>query len=169
MNHPRPTAWLPRDEYLSTLPKATCYACLYFTDERGRPLQLKSCYESTEIWQNAGGNLDPGETPWQTAVRETREETGLVITGGPRPLLLTHFIPEEPSWPVSRVGFIFDGGILTDDQLDHIVLDPEEHSDWSVRTLDEWRQEMNAATYDRLTTADTARRTGTGAYLHTML
>jgi 8-oxo-dGTP pyrophosphatase MutT (NUDIX family) len=29
------------------------------------------------IWLQPGGHIDPGETPWQAALRETREETGI--------------------------------------------------------------------------------------------
>ncbi|HVL97767.1 MAG TPA: NUDIX domain-containing protein [Egibacteraceae bacterium] len=29
------------------------------------------------IWLQPGGHLDPGETPWEAAVRETAEETGI--------------------------------------------------------------------------------------------
>ena len=29
------------------------------------------------LWLQPGGHVDPGETPWDTAVRETREETGV--------------------------------------------------------------------------------------------
>ncbi|HWC39078.1 MAG TPA: NUDIX domain-containing protein [Acidimicrobiales bacterium] len=32
------------------------------------------------IWMQPGGHVDPGETPWQTARRETIEETGLDVT-----------------------------------------------------------------------------------------
>ena len=39
------------------------------------------------IWLQPGGHVDPGETPWAAAVRETTEETGLTAShppGGPR-------------------------------------------------------------------------------------
>jgi 8-oxo-dGTP pyrophosphatase MutT (NUDIX family) len=32
------------------------------------------------IWNLPGGGSLPGEAPWETAVRETREETGLVVS-----------------------------------------------------------------------------------------
>lgn len=32
------------------------------------------------IWLQPGGHIDPGETPWDAALRETREETGLAVS-----------------------------------------------------------------------------------------
>ncbi|MFF5284642.1 NUDIX domain-containing protein [Streptomyces sp. 62] len=156
--------WLPPAEYVDTLPRATAYACLYFTDTAGRPFQLRATY-TTESWQWPGGNMDPGETPWETAVRECHEETGLVFTGEPR-LLAADFVTHRgEDWPANHIGFIFDGGELTDEQIASVVLDPEEHSEYRLRTLDEWEREMHPREFARLVEIDRARRTGSTVYV----
>ncbi|MFG2334899.1 NUDIX domain-containing protein [Streptomyces sp. NPDC048604] len=158
--------WLPPVEYVATLPKATAYACLYFTDTMNRPFQLRSVYGS-EAWQWPGGNMDPGETPWQTAVRECREETGIEFPGEPR-LLGAHFLePCGEDWPVNHIGFIFDGGTLTDEQIAGVVLDPEEHAEYRVHTLAEWERVMTPRNFQRLAHIERARREGAAVYLET--
>jgi len=150
---------MARTDYLATLPKATVYACLYFTDVRGRPLQMRSVY-GNRPWQIPGGNLDPGEDPYQTAVRETYEETGLRVEG-PRPLLLAHYIRADPDEaPLAKIGFCFDGGTLDDDQLASIRLDPEEHDRWAVEDWATWERLMSPEGYRRLAALAEARRTG---------
>ena len=37
-------------------------------------------------WCQIAGAIEPGETAWQAALRETREETGLVSNGCTRPI-----------------------------------------------------------------------------------
>jgi 8-oxo-dGTP pyrophosphatase MutT (NUDIX family) len=157
-----PAGWLPPEEYARTIANATVYGCLYFTDTHGRPLGLRSSIDPG-LWQWPGGNTDKGETPWETAVRECREETGLGFTGEPR-LLTAAFAPVGGGWPLCRVGFVFDGGTLTDDQLDAIVLDPAEHSEWRVLTIEEWRTVMDPAVFGGLLEADAARRAGAARY-----
>ncbi len=120
--------WMPPEQYAETVPKATCFACLYFTDEDDRPLQLRSVYSPAHPWQLVGGTMDPGERPWQTAVRECAEETGLTVTGPPRLLATVYGLPGD-EWPYSTIGCVFDGGRLSPAQIDGIVLNPEEHDE----------------------------------------
>ncbi|MGW0900525.1 NUDIX domain-containing protein [Streptomyces goshikiensis] len=158
------STWLPPAEYVKTIAQATSYACLYFTDTSGRPVQLRAT-RGGEAWQWPGGNMDPGESPWECAVRECREETGMVFEGEPR-LLGTLFIRHQgEAWPANHIGFVFDGGTLTDEQIAAFVLDPAEHTEVQVHSLEEWRAIMAPANFDRLRVIDAARRAGTVAYL----
>jgi 8-oxo-dGTP pyrophosphatase MutT (NUDIX family) len=46
-------------------------------DESGRVLLARR--DRPPIWNLPGGGVEPGETPWAAAIRETREEVGLVV------------------------------------------------------------------------------------------
>ncbi|WP_307811651.1 NUDIX hydrolase [Streptomyces sp. AV19] len=157
--------WLPPQEYSAGLPKATMYGSLFFTDTAERPLQLLSSVVAG-VWQFPGGNTDEGESPWGTAVRECREETGIDFTGPPR-LLAVHFMPPVGGWVACRTGFIFDGGVLTDEQFAAIRLDPDEHVEWQVRTVGDWERECDPLTFRRLAAVMAARRSGGAAYFET--
>ena len=53
------------------------------TGSRGTVLHL---HKRLRLWLQPGGHIDAGETPWDAAVRETKEETGLLgrhPEGGP--------------------------------------------------------------------------------------
>ncbi|MBT2213503.1 NUDIX domain-containing protein [Actinomadura sp. NEAU-AAG7] len=156
--------WLPPEEYVRTLPNATMYAALYFTDTGGDPFALRSAH-GVETWQFPGGNVEHGDTtPFATAVRECREETGIEF-GGPPTLLLTHFIPPRPGWPCAKIGFVFDGGVLTSAELDRIVLDASEHTDWLVQPLGTWKTMMSPRLYTRIHALHEARKGRSAAFL----
>ncbi|MFJ8164298.1 NUDIX domain-containing protein [Streptomyces sp. NPDC096136] len=155
--------WLPPEQYVKTIANATSYAALYFTDTAGRPVQLRAVGDAG-TWQWPGGNMDHGETPWECAVRECFEETGISFAG-PQKLLAVHFIARGAAWPLNKFGVVFDGGHLTDAQIARVTLDPAEHTELRVHTLGEWQQIMHPDGFARLRAADTARRTGTVAYL----
>ncbi|MFD7320553.1 NUDIX domain-containing protein [Streptomyces sp. NPDC059875] len=117
-----------------------------------------------EIRRWPGGNMDPGETPWECAVRECREESGIVFEGERR-LLGMQFLVKNAAWPTNQIGFIFDGGTLRDEQIKNIVLDPKEHTEVCVRTLDEWEREMTPRNFAQLREIDAGRRAGTVAFM----
>ncbi|TGB08730.1 GNAT family N-acetyltransferase [Streptomyces sp. MZ04] len=156
-------SWVPPEQYAQSLPKAVAYVCLYVTDEADRPLQLHSVYSPSHPWHMIGGALDLGETPWEAAVRECREETGLDIAGPPR-LLATVYGPPRPRRPFSTVQFVFDGGRLSTEQIHRIVLAPHEHDEARVLPLDQWQALMPDTDFARLRAVEEARRTGVAGY-----
>ncbi|CAL9316682.1 NUDIX domain-containing protein [Streptomyces sp. SudanB25_2051] len=160
------TTWLPPEEYVASLPKAAMFGAVFFTDEQDRPVQLHAVYSSEHPWQWPGGTAEAGERPWETAVRETSEETGLVVPGPPRLLAAVFGLPSA-DWPVATVGFVFDGGRLTDRQIAGIRLAPDEHDEVRVLSPEQWRGLMPGRDFDRLTAVMEARRTGTPAYFDT--
>ncbi len=53
----------------------------------GRRGTVLHMHKRLHRWLQPGGHLEPGEGPWDAALRESQEETGLVLThpeGGPR-------------------------------------------------------------------------------------
>lgn len=159
-----PEGWVPVEEYIQTIPHATMYACFYFTDEAGNAFGLRS--SRAPMWQFPGGDMEHGDvSPFATAVRELKEETGLSYDWPPT-LLISMFHKPEPAWPgYAKVGFCFDGGVLAPDQLDQIRLDPLEHAEWQVASIEEWRKLATPRFAARIEAADRARRTGQTAYI----
>ncbi|WP_018546589.1 NUDIX domain-containing protein [Streptomyces sp. LaPpAH-108] len=155
--------WLPPEEYAETVMKATGFACVFFTDEHDRPLQLHGVYSATHPWQFPGGTMEPGERPWETAVRECEEETGIRVAGPPRLLATVFGLPGSP-WPYSTMGLVFDGGRLGAAQLRGLVLDPEEHDEARVLPLAAWQPLMPVRDFARLSAVVEARTTGVAAY-----
>jgi 8-oxo-dGTP pyrophosphatase MutT (NUDIX family) len=51
--------------------------CVLIWDDDGRLLLMREA--QTGRWQTVGGMIDPHESPWDAAVREAEEETGLTV------------------------------------------------------------------------------------------
>ncbi|MFJ7244515.1 NUDIX domain-containing protein [Kitasatospora sp. NPDC098652] len=163
---PERGSWLPPEEFIATLPRATAYASLYITDQHGWPVLLNSSVykpDRGQIWQFPGGQMDPDEAPRQTAIRETEQETSLKLECGR--LLAVHFLPPEPTWPANKFGLIFDGGALSSEQLASIRLDPEEHSEWDARPVEQWAAVLNPRSMGRLREVARAAQTRSTAYI----
>lgn len=70
------TEYLPEDEWRSRQPKKLVGAKIVLRSTNGNILLVKPTYKPT--WQLPGGVVEAGESPLAAAVREIREETGLV-------------------------------------------------------------------------------------------
>ncbi|WP_240653667.1 methyltransferase domain-containing protein [Streptomyces sp. AcE210] len=68
-----------------------------------------------------------------------------------------HYLHPGPRWPLGKIGFIFDGGRLTSEQLHRIRLDPAEHDMWATHDLDQWRRLMGEMPFARLNAIEQAR------------
>ncbi|MFE3638528.1 GNAT family N-acetyltransferase [Streptomyces sp. NPDC059168] len=158
--------WVPPEQYAQSLPKAVAFVCLYVTDEEDRPLQLHSVYSPSHPWHMIGGAMDLGERPWDAAVRECREETGMSVKGPPR-LLATVYGQPRAQRPYSTLQLVFDGGRLTAEQIRAITLDAREHDEARLLPLQQWQPLMPKGDFARLRAVEEARRTGVAAYVDT--
>ncbi|MFD0412171.1 NUDIX domain-containing protein [Kitasatospora sp. NPDC127116] len=161
--------WRPVGGYLTTIARPGSYGCFLVTDPQGRVLGLRSTVDPG-VWNFPGGNVEHGETPFTTALREAREELGLdLATENPQVLRrrLVAVVHEQAGslLPVPACGYVFDGGVLTAEQQARIRLDPAEHTEWRFETAHDWHDHMGPDRYRRLLQALRAHRSGTPLYL----
>ncbi|WP_404868524.1 NUDIX domain-containing protein [Kitasatospora griseola] len=162
--------WRPVGGYLTTIARPSSYGCLLVTDPQGRVLGMRSAIDPS-VWNFPGGNVEHGETPFATALREAEEELGLDLAAENPEVIarrrLVAVIHEQAGteYPVPVCGYVFDGGVLTTEQQARIRLDPAEHTEWRFETAHDWRQLMRPARYQRLRQILRAHRSGIPLYL----
>ncbi|MGW2290794.1 NUDIX domain-containing protein [Streptomyces phaeochromogenes] len=114
--------------YIAGLPRVLVGAAALFRDAEGRVLLVEPNYR--EGWALPGGTVesDDGETPRQGARRETLEEIGLDLEIGR--LLAVDWVPGTTRPPI--VAYLYDGGVLSEDQFKAIRLQEEELLSWRL-------------------------------------
>lgn len=128
--------------YVASLPRVLAGAAALFRDGEGRVLLVEPNYR--EGWALPGGTIesDDGESPREAARRETAEEIGL-----DRPLgrLLTVDWVTGPGRP-PLVAYLYDGGVLGEDELAAIRLQESELLSWRLVS----REELTEYLWDSL-------------------
>lgn len=111
-------------------------------------------------WTIPGGPVGIGETPRAAATRLLGERLGLEREPGR--LLAVDWAPHVRE---ERVRFVFDGGALTEAQLDAIVLEPDDLTSWAFLPPDELFVMVEPRLCRRITAALDARARGATLYL----
>jgi 8-oxo-dGTP pyrophosphatase MutT (NUDIX family) len=117
---------------LRDVPRIPASAGALIHDARGRLLILKPTYKKG--WTIPGGQIEPGESPWEACRRETREECGLSVDQGR--LVCVDFLPPRAKRP-GGVRFVFDCGQFDDADLSAIRLQEHEIADHRFAELGE--------------------------------
>ncbi|MEV5678369.1 NUDIX hydrolase [Streptomyces sp. NPDC052179] len=114
--------------YIAGLPRVLAAAAALFRDDRGRVLLVEPNYR--DGWALPGGTVesDTGESPRQGARRETAEEIGLDLEPGR--LLAVDWTRGTARPPIAA--YLYDGGVLTEEQFAAIRLQEEELLSWKL-------------------------------------
>jgi 8-oxo-dGTP diphosphatase len=108
---------LPPDEYVATLARKRMAAGALFRDAQGRVLLVDPTYKPT--MDLPGGAVEADESPHAACRREVAEELGL--DRAPGRVLAVDWVPSRPERPEGLI-VVYDGGILTDEEVGQIVL-----------------------------------------------
>ncbi|MGL5823818.1 MAG: NUDIX domain-containing protein [Nocardioides sp.] len=130
-----------------------------FFDEQGQLLLVKPTYK--EGWEIPGGYVEAGETPVEACEREVTEELGL--TRKVERLLVVDWAPADNEG--DKLLFVFDGGVLSADELSAIFLPPDELERFALHSQSALKGLMIDRLAKRVATALDVRQRGDVAYL----
>ncbi|GAA2248977.1 hypothetical protein GCM10010145_15440 [Streptomyces ruber] len=144
--------------YIAGLPRVLAGAAALFRDAEGRVLLVEPNYR--EGWALPGGTVesDDGESPRQGARRETAEEIGLDIELGR--LLAVDWVTGPGRPPL--VAYLYDGGVLGEDDLAAIRLQEEELLSWRLASHEELAELLRGSLGRRVVAALEVLAEGSG-------
>lgn len=129
----------------SALPRKRLIAHVLMRDVAGRVLLCDTMFKTD--WELPGGIVEPYESPRQGAIREVKEELGIDIQLGP--LLAVDWMPPYLGWDDAEE-LIFDGGTVTEAEIDAYVLQPTEIRSVQLITVEEAEPHLTPLSFRRL-------------------
>lgn len=135
----------------------TVAAGVLLFDARGRVLLVDPTYKAG--WEFPGGIVEAGEAPAEAGIREVAEEIGLRLRTEPRLLLVDWEAPRPPGYGGLR--FLFDGGVLHDEDIAGLRLQNSELRQWRFVTEEEAARLLPPTRSTRLRWALRARERST--------
>lgn len=129
-------------------------------DGRDRILLVDPKYKPD--WDLPGGMAEANESPHQTVRRELKEELGLDLHVGK--LLCVDWVPPHGPWDDSLM-FIFDGGVLSPEQITSIQLLDGELAEFQFCPEAQVSRLLRPSLWRRTQAAISALRTGHVWYL----
>ncbi|WP_051055181.1 MULTISPECIES: NUDIX hydrolase [Kitasatospora] len=118
------------------------------TDPASRLLIVRAAGIGT--WHLPGGVVEVGESPLDTARRESREELALALDLLPDDLLGIEWAQARREGARDRIVFLWSGPMLSAADTDRIVLDARELSAWRWADRDEARRLLHPAVAARV-------------------
>lgn len=149
---------LPVDQYVAGLACKRMAAGVLFRDESDRVLLVEPSYKPN--WEIPGDAVEADESPWAAATRELDEELGWDKPVGR--LLVVDYVRPQDSRPEGVI-FVFDGGVLEETDLTHMVFPDGEILSAGLHTLEEARGKVKPLLVDRLAAALQAAEQGVTA------
>ncbi|WP_229068915.1 NUDIX hydrolase [Actinoplanes sp. DH11] len=148
-------------DYTAGLPTKRMAAAVLFFDDTDRLLLVEPAYHK-DHWELPGGCVEADESPRAAAVREIHEELGLTVEPGR--LLAIDWVPPR-SGRTEGLMLVFDGGMLSPEQVAAIQLPPDELRSWAWSTPSEQEQRLSPLLARRAAASCRARAEGLTAYL----
>ena len=129
----------------SALPRKRLIAHVLMRDPAGRILLCDTMFKTD--WELPGGIVEPFESPRLGAIREVREELGIDIQLGR--LLAVDWMPPYLGWDDAEE-LIFDGGTVTEAEIEAYALQPTEIRSVQLVTVAEAEPHLTALSFRRL-------------------
>ena len=129
----------------SALPRKRLIAHVLMRGPAGRILLCDTMFKID--WELPGGIVEPYESPRLGAIREVKEELGIDIELGR--LLAVDWMPPYLGWDDAEE-LIFDGGTVTEADLEAYVLQPTEIRSVQLITVEEAEPHLTPLSFRRL-------------------